>query len=575
MKHLLLTLVLALVGIWGHALPADPRPVTLSQSDGTSVTVRLVGDEWQNCLLTADGLLVGRNALGDVYYKINGVLSSVRAHDERDAVETAFIAANRSALTAADAAQGPERRRVAAPRRVGSTQVPVTGTPRVPVLLVQYADKAMANPVSAFVEQYTQGETSVYQYFVDQSWGQYQPQFDVYGIYSLPENRATYGAHVVRQGKEFSDVGVARMVGDAIDCTGSEVDWSRYDNDNDGKVDVCIVVYAGVGEARGYIDDSVWPCQWSLSSGKYYNDGSGPRIRNGKTIDRFAVFNELYDRDDDGSQLDGIGTFCHEFSHCLGLPDFYETSYRYGYYGMGNWSLMCGGCYNNNTYTPCAYTAYERAFMGWMTLDELTATAAGTRCTLADVDHGRMAYRITNDRNPNEYYVLENIRKSRWNTYAPAEGLMVTHVTYDSLVWAKNKVNDSSMQRMTIIPADGLANDSTETGDLYPWNGNDCLTDDSTPPAAVNTGGRMGKPVTAITQNADGTVSFVFGQTETDRAGDVNADGTVDVNDVNIVINIILELDTAANYDGRANILGTDTVDISDLNALITILLQQ
>ncbi len=559
------------------AVPANPRRVALPQTDGTSVGVRLLGDEWHSRLVTADdGLAVCRDSAGDVYYKLDGRTTAVRVHDlaDRSAAERAFVEAHRAALTtiAPPSEWQLARRASAGPRRVGSTQVPVTGSPRVPILLVQYTDKPMANPLDAFVAQYTEGDTSVYQYFVDQSWGQYEPQFDVYGIYSLPSTRATYGAHGYRSGREVNDIGVGRMVCDAITQAGSDVDWSVYDNDGDGEVDVCIVVYAGVGEAQGYVDDSVWPCQWNLSSASYYGDGTGPQTRNGKRINRFAVFNELHGRDDDGSQLDGIGTFCHEFSHCLGLPDFYETTYKYGYYGMGNWSLMCGGCYNNDGYTPCGYTAYERAFMGWMQLTEATA---GTHYRLADIAlPNAQAVKITNDANANEYYILENRQQSGWNAYMAGEGIMVTHATYDAYAWQHNTVNNTSMQRMTIIAADGVASDSTEVGDLYPWQGNDCLTDTSTPPAAVNAGGLMGKPVTHIKSDGDGWMSFDFMRSEPLK-GDLNSDGLVDIDDVNIAINIVLEKEADAAVVALADLDQSGTVDIADINALLNIILTQ
>ena len=559
------------------AVPANPRCVVLPQTDGSSVSVRLVGDEWHSRLVTADdGLAVCRDASGDVYYKLDGRTTAVRVHDPaaRSAAERAFIEANRAALTtiAPPTEWQLARRTSAGPQRVGSTQVPVTGSPRIPILLVQYTDKPMANPLDAFVAQYTEGDSSVYQYFVDQSWGQYEPQFDVYGIYSLPATRATYGAHGYRSGREVNDIGVGQMVCDAITQAGSDIDWSVYDNDGDGEVDVCIVVYAGVGEAQGYVDDSVWPCQWNLSSASYYDDGDGPQMRNGKRINRFAVFNELHGRDDDGSQLDGIGTFCHEFSHCLGLPDFYETTYKYGYYGMGNWSLMCGGCYNNDSYTPCGYTAYERAFMGWM---QLTEAVADTHYRLADIAlPNAQAVKITNDANANEYYILENRQRTGWNAYMVSEGLMVTHVTYNAYAWQHNTVNNTSMQRMTIIAADGEPSDSTEVGDLYPWQGNDCLTDTSTPPAAVNTGGLMGKPITHIKPDGDGWMSFDFMRIEPVK-GDLNGDGRVDIDDVNIAINIVLEKEVDAAVIALADLDSSGTVDIADINTLLNIILTQ
>lgn len=578
MKKLVLAALVLAVSLTASGVPAIPKMKSFIQSDGSTITVGMRGDEWFSSVVTTDGYTVGVGANGDYYYKTLAGLTPMRAHDvaRRDAAERAFLSENGEMLTMKYQAASLQRsgRVLAPPRRVGTTQVPTHGSPRIPILLVQYTDKQMSNPKSTFIAQYTSGERSAYQYFADQSWNQYQPQFDVYGIYNLPSNRATYGAHGTLKGVEFKDVGLGQMVIDAITQAGDEIDWSLYDNDNNGDVDVCIVVYAGVGEAQAYgrIPDAVWPCQWNLSSAAYYGDGDGPVNRNEKSINRFAVFNEVTGSNDRGTQIDGVGTFCHEFSHCLGLPDFYETTYVNDYYGMGSWSIMCSGCYNNDGYTPCGYTAYEKNFMGWM---NLTNAVPNTQYTLDHIaDEGAQAVKITSKSNANEYYILENRQQEGWNAYIASSGLMVTHVTYNASAWSSNTVNNTAVQRMTIIPADNSLQTYDEYGDLYPCNDNNQLTDESTPAATLHSGGMMGQPVTKIMKEGS-KVSFYFIEGEPNLFGDVNLDGFVDVADVNILINIILQRDEAENYGRRAYITNDDVVDVSDVNALINIILAQ
>ena len=510
-----------------QAVPVKPGVRTHAQSDGTTLRVEPVGDEWFRAAVTAgEGLTVARGADGDYYYRTAAGLTSVLAHNKehRSASETAFVNNTKlsvEALSQNASLTAQRARRVAPPRRVGSTQVPVTGSPRVPIILVQFKDKKMANTKADFVAQYTSGEKSAFNYFKDQSNGKYTPQYDVYGIYTLNSNRSVYGGNEDPYDPDSSDKGVARMVGEAIDKAGNDIDWSLYDNDNDGEADVCVVVYAGVGEAQAYglVLDAVWPCQWSLSSGAYYGDGSGTRTRNGKTIDRFAVFNELTGSDDNGTQIDGVGTFCHEFSHCLGLPDFYETTYEYGYYGMGDWSLMDHGCYNDNGYTPIGYSAYEKSFMGWVTLKTPTP---GTHYNLpvwnagsADTD---VAYKIVSPKTSNEYFILENRRKQGWDAYIPDEGMLIEHVSYIASRWSDNSVNNQSVQLMTIVPADNDLSSDTQETDCF-GEANHKFTDDSTPAAALNmsnsssaygNAGYLGKPVTDININSNGTVGFWF-----------------------------------------------------------------
>ncbi len=520
--------IAALALLWtsaANAIPAKPGLTTVAQSDDSTLQIQQLGDEFLHSMATADRFTIGQGADGDYYYVTGSGLSHVRAHDAamRTADELTFLSDNQCTMAALQ--QSMQRRgmlrarQASGPRRIGLTQVPTMGSPRVPILLVQYTDKKMSNNMAAFERQYKTGSKSVLQYFTDQSNGLYTPQFDIYGIYQLANNRATYGAN-----SNGLDKGVAQMVSEAIELAGDEIDWSRYDNDGDGEADVCIVVYAGVGEAQSSVRNSVWPCQWTLTDACAYNDGNGAVMRNNTTIDKFAVFNEIAGSSDYGSTMDGIGTFCHEFSHCLGLPDFYETTYRNGYFGMGLWSLMDSGCYNGGTIdgdTPIGYSAYEKQTMGWI---EPITPAPHTHYTLPvfnskSLDNDQ-ALKIT-ALNENEYWMLENRRKQGWDLYIPDEGVMITHFTYIPGRWDENSVNDKAIQLATIIPADNALNSYTTGSDLY-GESNHSFTTVSVPAMKANmlsngtlagsTGGAgtVDKPVTDITLNADGTASLWY-----------------------------------------------------------------
>ncbi len=522
MKKILLLLATCLV-CYGtlHAVPAKRGFKTFIQADGKTITLQAVGDEFHHSVITQDGLTVQRADDGQFYYRTASGITGQLAHDaaSRDAQELTFIAAQGDKLTPGAQLQTRARRAPATPRKVGQREMPTTGTPRIPVLLVNFADKQMSHTKAQIQSHYTQGSTSAYQYFVDQSNGKYQPQFEFYGIYNLPSSRATYGGNV-----GGSDKGVALMVGDAIVAAGTDVNWSQYDNDGDGYADVVIVVYAGVGEAQAWqtVTDAVWPCNWTLSAGAYYGDGNGPLTRNGVTIDHFAVFNEVYGSNDSGTTLDGIGTFCHEYSHCLGLPDFYETNpVSYGYYGMSEWSLMDYGCYNNDGYTPIGYSAYEKNFMGW--IDYITPVD-NTQYTLPAMNQKALATDQAiqiKGLNDNEYFILENRQKQGWDQYIPDDGLLITHFTYVAERWAANSVNNEAVRLATIIPADNDADVDNNEADCYGKTNHE-FSSTSTPPSLLNmlangqlasyTGGAgtLDKPVTEIIANSDGTVSLWY-----------------------------------------------------------------
>ena len=420
------------------AIPAKRGVRTFRQADGTTISLRLVGDEFSHSYLTSDGLAVSRQSDGNFHYLGVQGMSPVVAHDAtaRSAAEVSYLRANAAdfgvaevlkARRAASARKAPGRRVAPA---ADERQVPCIGSPRIPVILVQYRDYKFKDndPKNTFTEFFSQGDVSAYQYFSDQSNGMFTPQFDVYGPYDLSGNRRVYGGN----DENGDDKGVGLMVAEGCLGLDNNIDFSQYDNNGDGECDVVIVLYAGDGEASSYADDceyAVWPCQWSLSSSDY-----GKELNlDGTIVNKFAVFNEL--NGSDLSRIDGIGTFCHEFSHCLDLPDFYDTQYG-PHFGMGDWSLMDGGSYNNDGYTPIGYSAYEKAFMGWIELEEAGENSFYTLPAMnqlsADTDK---AVRITNAADPDEFYVLENRARRGWDAYMPAEGMLITHITYSAMAW--------------------------------------------------------------------------------------------------------------------------------------------
>ena len=369
MKKIFLAIVVAMM-CWGvtMAAPAKPEPFTHVQSDGTTVTLVMRGGEFVHSLMTMDGLTVARNAQGDYCYTAGGALSDVLAHDKggRGIEEQAFVIAYRDQMTL-DA--GVRRM----PRREGENdhpQVPTMGSPRIPIILANYTDVVFidADPVSTFEYQFNTKPYSSLHYFQSQSRGQFSPRFEILGPVQLPQTRAFYGTNKRVFGSDV-DTQLGTMIYDA--CTAlPDVDFSDYDNDGDGYVDVVVVLYAGVGEAQAYrtVPESVWPCQWDMTESFAWGcSTTGPFELNGVTIDKYAVFNELEGSNNYGTNIDGVGTFCHECGHCLGLPDFYPTNGAY-YYGMSTWDIMDNGCYLNNGHRPAGYTSYERHFMGWMDL---------------------------------------------------------------------------------------------------------------------------------------------------------------------------------------------------------------
>lgn len=522
MKKTLLPLIALSLALPSMGVTARKGIYTITQSDGSTIEVIKIGDERRHIYITTDGIAVGRtSSAADFYYLTTSGLSTLKAHNagERSHAEQTFLSENEAELSGQQILRSRASSRVKMQSATPSKktgEVVNKGQARIPVLLVQYSDKKFldSNPRSTFEKFFRDGSTSARQYFEDQSNGLFQPQFDVYGPYTLSGKRATYG------GNDYwgNDKGVGTMVAQACIGLAGQIDFSKYDNDGDGECDTVIVLYAGEGEASSDVDESVWPCQWDLASSDY-----GKSLNyNSTKINRFAVFNELNVMSG-APKVEGIGTFCHEFSHCLGLPDFYDTQYT-GHFGMASWSLMDSGSYNDDGYTPIGYSAYEKEFMGWLKIDD---ASENTNYALPVFNSGNAAtdkaVKITNPADANEYYIIENRARQGWDTYIPADGLMISHVTYSQSAWDGNTVNDYNLQRMTLVPADGELklnrytyggetyyepDEQSLLGDLWPYGNANELTDESTPSFSPNTGRTIGMPVTEMTRNNDGSISF-------------------------------------------------------------------
>ena len=374
---------------------------------------------------------------------------------------------------------------------------------------------------------------SVKDYFLDQSKGRFELDFDVVGPVS--RNYEYYG----QPGTTDVDAHPWEMVVEACELVKDQVDFTLYDWNGDGYCEQVFVLYAGQGQSDSYDVNTIWPHEYELHS---VTDGDGVHIygdghRIGDAIiDTYACSNELTSADGPS----GIGTFCHEFSHCMGLPDLYDVDYH-GYYGMGLWDLMANGVYNGAAFCPAAYTSYERMVCGWLEPVELQRdTVVSAMRPLADDGE---AYIIYNQGNTNEYYLLENRQLTGWDSALPAAGLLVLHVDYDPRVWQANVVNSvcdyrktpgmedvwNTHQRLTIVPADneddkrywnsrmGAYTQTSIEGDPYPCatTGNDSLTNNSLPAATLYNGNADGglylnRGVQAITQHDDGTIGFRF-----------------------------------------------------------------
>lgn len=508
MRSVFLFLLLFLLSLCIGAVPAKRQRKILTLADGSKVSATFCGDENLHFFLTDDGRTFFLNDKREV--RQVGMHKLHRMWQERSQVRNLH------------------RRARMVNTLLGRKAHSYTGNKKGLVILVNFPDREMLYAPDEYNNFFNQegyshfGMTgSVHDYFYAQSYGRFSLTFDVVGPVTVSKDYAYYGSNMDDEGG--ADRHPAELITEAVSMADSWVNYADYDWDADGYVDQIVVMYAGYSEAQFPDNPSLlWPHEWTLTNAADYGDGGGAVQKDGVWIDTYACSSEL--RGSVGTKLDGIGTACHEFSHCLGLPDLYDTDRMDGNgYGMSLWSVMDEGLYAGEDYngtTPSGYTSYERMSCGWLTPERFTDP-----CIVMDMpalSEEPRTYILYNSSYKNEYYLFENRQNTSWDTYLPGHGMLVLHVDYDADVWNGNLVNaDNSHPRLTIIPADNhymsgeYPSFSELAGDPFPGTtGNTALTD-STMPAAVlyhpNVTGKnlMGHPVTEISEH-NGLVSFVF-----------------------------------------------------------------
>ena len=533
------------IALGADASKAVSTPFAHTQPDGTTLMVRLMGDEHLSWYQTMDGVLLECVDKDFFVAKVeaDGTLSSTGtlAHnlDSRSADEQTLCLSQDKELFFSDQTASAKARRKAISGYPSSTYCPHAGTIHIPVILMQYPDKPFVLTNDDF-ETYFHGTdrqpyssetrflgySSVHEYFKDASFGQFDVQFDVYGPYTTAQKHDYYG--------NSSNSSGSRMMTEAIKAADGDIDFSQYDSNNDGYVDLTYIFYSGCGANIGGDNSNIWPkCSYAQNIS----------TQDSKKIRVIGLSNELVVENytqADGTVVPlraGIGVFCHELSHGLGLPDLYhdfKDSSKQNNCGPEMWDLMDGGENLFNGMWPTHYAAWERDIMGWMDLDVLSEPQDVTVYPLNDSEGRGKAYRINNPEDTKEYYVVENILADEWHSYLKARmgtGLIITHVNDIS---TKGMTPNATYghPNLTILPADDLilsyylVGDSVEykdsvqeitsamyyedlKGDPYPGPNN--VTSLSMYKNYSGSADMMEQyPITDITANDDGSISFKF-----------------------------------------------------------------
>lgn len=533
--YLMLSMLFAF-GAAANAVPAKKLQKVITLTNGTQVSVELRGDEYLSWWEGTDGTAYRATADENVFEAFDLEAQKPAAAARRARAEqgrVARLARVKNSLRGADDKM----------RGLGGDHITYKGVKKGLVVLVDFKNKKFAdghdleyykNVINGkdFSDEEEGYVGSVRDYFLAQSNGQFELDFDVVGPVTMSKNYGYYG----NDGAYQKDEKVYEMIKEACDGIQDKVNLKDYDWDGDGEADQVFFLYAGLGQASGGSAGTVWPHESEL---RYWPCGV-LSYSTGK-INTYACANELQPETQGSSRYisAGIGTICHEFSHCLGFADMYDTTGGGGY-GMSVFDVMDQGSYNGNGFVPCNYTAFERIYAGWVEAIELIDPA-----TVKDMksvsDYGR-PFIMYNYKNTSEYFLLENRQNTGWDKgLYGSNGLLIVHVNYVPSRWANNSVNSSAekIQCCTVVNADGSRENTQYSlqGDLYPYEVkgvtmNDEFTDESEPAAKLYTKNSdnsyaLGIPITQI-KRSKGSISFLVCGGDANNVIDNTFNGVVD-----------------------------------------------
>lgn len=597
MKKSFLLLLLLAVSVGSWAIRPMHKAFPHKQSDGTVIMAYLHGDGFEAYYTSVDGKVLMRMPNGNdlCYARMqNGklVASSLIAHEagNRSAAELNFLAANKIDASSSEVkmlAVNKEKMAQWSNRpaksmgtstsdglgsygKRSSGDVPSIGKLTIPVIMVQFPDRSFQSTTTPALMTRVYNESgytdrmgsvgSVKDYFVSQSDSMFVPSFELIGPITLDSSYVYYGAN----GSSGNDTHVMDMVREAIEkAVARGVDFSKYYVD--GTVPLVSFLYAGPGEATYGGANTIWPHFRSL----------GYTYIGGYRISSYFVGNEsLESRYADGSlaatYLMGMGVFIHEFGHALGLPDFYVTTYGYSNDSpMGRWSVMDEGEYYNNGYTPVGYNAYEKSYMGWLNIEELTAGSA-TGKTLKPGE----AVLVRSNSDQNQYFILENRQPSTWYPSSLGSGLLNMRVAYSNYSWGRNNLNNTqSRKRMmvvtadsTIIVSDGISLDTLSSEHAYASPSNLYGNGVTNLPVFTMLNGttQTNTPVYRVMKHADGTITLSYSDPSINNAvkGQTAYYKITDQSQIAAGDSIILVNEEAGVAMGKVNVgtnrLGTD-----------------
>ncbi|MGM9868550.1 MAG: M6 family metalloprotease domain-containing protein [Sodaliphilus sp.] len=523
LKRFALVLLCAMALVRAYAVPVYPYPVTVTQPDGSTLEIQGHGDEFYNFITTADGYTVVKNDAGYYVYatlqnnRLAPTTLVARNQLQRSAADNAFLQATGKMLHEVQRNQASQKaRRQVATRETDDFYANFRGL----VILVNFTDRQFSRSDYKSVitnmlnkENYTgytnvNGSSNTYgsmflgsvrDYFSDNSCGKFAPQFDVVGPVTV-----SYASTDIQQTSYAPSAFY-----EALSALDSSIDYSQYDADGDGYVDMIYFIAAGYGaNYSGNNTNYLWPHKWSLAQFNLTSD-------DGVKFGTYACSTELYGWESQSTTvLDGIGTICHEFSHVIGLPDVYDTDYEENgqSHDPGQWDVMAGGSYMRYGRRPVGYSAYERYALGFLT--PKVFSKAGTY-TLNPMQSANEAYMLKTPIDK-EYFLFENRQQSGWDVELPGHGMLVSRVdSTNTSVWTSNQVNANSDRNYLELLRAGNGTSGASASDPFPGTAGVTDLTANTQPALTTWNGTVTEYFLSNIAETNGVISFKLNKAAT------------------------------------------------------------
>jgi len=489
------------------AIGADPEPRKIVQADGTSIVIKIIGDEWFHYTTTLDDYRIIKNAKGIYEYvtvlKSGKIIPSgfkANSASERGMGEQNYLKNSSKLLGINENSYLKAREKYFPSSKLKSlstsTGFPKIGNKKLLVILANFSDKDTIYSKVQFNNLMNQtGYNSI---------GSFKDYYEENSKAKLSISSVTTKWVKLNKTHDYYGNSIGEFIYDAIVAANNQgVNFSEFDNDSDGAVEGVIVVHQGRGQEVTDNPSDIWSHAYSLSS---YGYSVAQRTIGGLVFDNYVTVPEL---NSFSTEMTTVGVVCHEFGHLLGLPDYYDTNGDvYGYFdGTGKWDLMAVGAYNGvkKGESPSHMNGHSKIELGWASAQTI---AIPSPQTLAPVEtNGQLLKYYTTS--PSEYYLLENRIKAGFDAALPGEGLIIYHVD-QAFIDAKrgsNIVNVGTHLGLYIKAAGGIINSSNCSfpGTLSKTD----FTDFSFPSSLAWDGSSTNKSVTNIIQLAN-DITFDF-----------------------------------------------------------------